>query len=158
VRKFLSSLLFACGLLAGNVMAGEALPVAADPLLEQRVLSLSEQLRCLVCQNQTIAESHADLAIDLRNQVREQLGQGRSEQQVIDYMVARYGDFVMYKPPFKPSTWLLWYGPLLLLAAGLGLLALQLRRRAITEPELPPDQLARAATLLDADLAIKEPT
>ena len=157
MRKFLSGLLFGCVLATNATLAGEALPVAADPVLEQRVLTLSEQLRCLVCQNQTIAESHADLAIDLRNQVREQLGQGRSEQQVIDYMVERYGDFVMYKPPMKPTTWLLWYGPLLLLAAGLGLLALQLRRRVAAEPDLPAEELARAATLLDADLAIKEP-
>jgi cytochrome c-type biogenesis protein CcmH len=156
--KFLIGLLLGCALAGSAVLGAEAPPVADNPQLEQRVLALSEQLRCLVCQNQTIAESHADLAIDLRNQVREQLGKGSSEQQVIDYMVARYGDFVMYKPPFKPVTWLLWYGPILLLAAGLGLLAYQLHRRAAAEPELPADELARAATLLSADHAIKEPS
>lgn len=135
--------------------AAVAPALSADPVLEKRVLTLSEQLRCLVCQNQTIAESHADLAVDLRNQVREQLGQGRSEQQVIDYMVARYGDFVMYRPPFKSVTWLLWYGPALLLAAGFGVLAVQLHRRRSTEPELPDADLARAATLLEP-VTIKE--
>ncbi len=155
--KFIPMLL-ACVLVLSSPLAAEAPPVAADPVLERRVLSLSEQLRCLVCQNQTIAESHAELAIDLRNQVREQLAQGSSEQQVIDYMVARYGDFVMYRPPFKPMTWLLWWGPALLLAAGLGGLALQLHRRAATEPELSPAELARAAALLDAPLPEKEMT
>lgn len=154
----LMSLLLACALALPSARAAEALPMAADPLLERRVLTLSEQLRCLVCQNQTIAESHADLAVDLRNQVREQLGQGRSEQQVIDYMVARYGDFVMYRPPFKPMTWLLWCGPALLLAAGLAELAWQLRRRAADDRELPPAELARAAALLDGQLPEKEAT
>jgi cytochrome c-type biogenesis protein CcmH len=149
-------MLLACMLALSPARAAEALPAAADPVLEQRVLSLSEQLRCLVCQNQTIAESHAELAVDLRNQVREQLAQGSSEQQVIDYMVARYGDFVMYRPPFKPMTWLLWWGPALLLAAGLGGLALQLHRRSAAEPELSPAELARAAALLDAKLTEKE--
>lgn len=150
--------LLACVLALLPAQAAEAPPVAADPVLEQRVLSLSEQLRCLVCQNQTIAESHAELAIDLRNQVREQLAQGSSEQQVIDYMVARYGDFVMYRPPFKPMTWLLWWGPALLLAAGLGGLALQLHRRAASESELSPAEQARAAALLDAPMPEKEMT
>lgn len=154
----LMSMLLACTLALSSAQAAEAPSVAADPVLEQRVLTLSEQLRCLVCQNQTIAESHAELAVDLRNQVREQLGQGRNEQQVIDYMVARYGDFVMYRPPFKPMTWLLWWGPALLLAAGLGALALQLRRRTADDHELPPAELARAAALLDAHLPEKEAT
>lgn len=148
MRKFLIGLFLGCTLSAGAALAVEAPSVAADPLLEKRVLSLSEQLRCLVCQNQTIAESHADLAIDLKNQVREQLGQGRSEQQVVDYMVQRYGDFVMYRPPFKAITWLLWLGPLLLLLGGIATLVLQLRRRSDAEPELPETELARAASLL----------
>lgn len=154
----LMGILLACVLALPSARAADAPPVAADPVLEQRVLTLSEQLRCLVCQNQTIAESHAELAVDLRNQVREQLGQGRNEQQVIDYMVARYGDFVMYRPPFKPMTWLLWWGPALLLAAGLGALALQLRRRAADDTDFPPAELARAAALLNAPLPDKEAT
>jgi cytochrome c-type biogenesis protein CcmH/NrfF len=96
---------------AFQVHAADAPDVAADPALEMRVNALSAELRCLVCQNQTIADSHAELAIDLKNQVREQLSAGRSERQVIDYMTQRYGDFVLYRPPLKATTVLLWAGP-----------------------------------------------
>ncbi|MES2263751.1 MAG: cytochrome c-type biogenesis protein [Pseudomonadota bacterium] len=112
-------------LLAGPLHAAEP-----DPALEQHVTQLAEQLRCLVCQNQTIADSHAQLALDLKAQVREQLIQGRSDADVIAFMVQRYGDFVLYKPPLKTTTWLLWFGPFLLLGTGLSLLLLTLRRRA----------------------------
>ena len=88
------------------------------------------ELRCLVCQNQTIADSHADLAVDLRNQIREMLRQGQSERQIIDYMTARYGDFVLYRPPLKVNTALLWFGPALLLVGGLATLFIVLRRRS----------------------------
>lgn len=120
-----------------------------DPQLEQRVTALSQQLRCLVCQNQTIADSQAELAVDLRREVRDKLRQGMSEREVADYMVQRYGDFVLYRPPFKASTWLLWIGPLVLLAAGLALLWTRLVRR--TEPRAPlaPEARQRAARLLD---------
>ncbi|MFS2138391.1 cytochrome c-type biogenesis protein CcmH [Duganella sp. Dugasp56] len=101
----------------------------ADGALELRVNHVAEQLRCLVCQNQTIADSHAQLALDLKNEARTQLAQGRSEQDVIDFMVQRYGDFVLYRPPFKPNTWLLWIGPFLLLAAGMATLLYILRQR-----------------------------
>ncbi|MBL8383320.1 MAG: cytochrome c-type biogenesis protein CcmH [Burkholderiales bacterium] len=101
----------------------------ADPALEKRVMRLSEELRCLVCQNQTIADSNADLAVDLRNQVREQLRQGKSEDDVRRFMVARYGDFVLYRPPLKAATLLLWFGPPALLAVGLAVLFVTLRRR-----------------------------
>jgi cytochrome c-type biogenesis protein CcmH/NrfF len=101
-----------------TLFAKEAESITADPALEARVMKLSEELRCLVCQNQTIADSNAGLAIDLRNQVREQLRQGRTDKDVIDYMVQRYGDFVLYRPPLKTSTWLLWAGPFLLLLGG----------------------------------------
>ncbi|NDE41557.1 MAG: cytochrome c-type biogenesis protein CcmH, partial [Betaproteobacteria bacterium] len=99
--------------------AGEAKPMASDPALEARVMVIAEELRCLVCQNETIAASHADLAVDLRGQIRQKLSQGQSSQQILDFMVARYGDFVLYRPPLKASTVLLWVGPfaLLLLAA-----------------------------------------
>lgn len=145
--------------LLGCVLAHAAMSpaLATDAVLEKRVLALSEELRCLVCQNQTIAESHADLAVDLKNQVREQLAGGRSEQQVIAYMVERYGDFVLYRPPHRASTWLLWWGPLLLLAAGIGVLGLQLhRRRRVTETQLADADRARAATLLDPEFATKD--
>lgn len=101
-----------------EVPAAEALPVAADTALEARVDGLAAQLRCLVCQNQSLADSHAGLAIDLKNQVREQLRAGRDEAQVIDYMTQRYGDFVLYKPPWKAKTALLWAGPALLVLLG----------------------------------------
>jgi cytochrome c-type biogenesis protein CcmH len=100
---------------------------AAEAALEKHVMAISEELRCLVCQNQTIADSHADLAIDLRNQVREKLVLGMSDRDVIEFMVQRYGDFVLYRPPVKSTTWLLWFGPFLLLAAGLALLFAKLR-------------------------------
>ena len=96
---------------AGTFAAGEATPVADDPELEARVIELSQTLRCLVCQNETIAASRAPLAVDLRNQVREQLAAGKTEQDVVDFLVTRYGDFVLYNPPFRANTLLLWLGP-----------------------------------------------
>ena len=120
-----------------------------DPALEKRVRDLSGELRCLVCQNQTLADSNAPLAVDLRNQVREQLKSGRSERDVIDFLVARYGDFVLYRPPLKASTVLLWAGPFVLMAIGLGLLVLRVRRRRAPLPELSDADRARAAKLLE---------
>ena len=110
--------------------ASEAQPTAVDVALEKRVMALAEELRCLVCQNQTIADSNAPLAVDLRNQVREKLGAGMSERDIIDYMVARYGDFVLYRPPVKATTMLLWFGPAALLVGALAVLILVLRRRS----------------------------
>jgi cytochrome c-type biogenesis protein CcmH len=121
----------------------------ADPL-EARTQALAAQLRCLVCQNQTIADSHAPLAVDLKNQVREQLGAGKSETEVIDYMTARYGDFVLYKPPVKASTALLWAGPLLLVVAALGGLVWALRRRA-AQPDEAFDALEPEAGAAEED-------
>jgi cytochrome c-type biogenesis protein CcmH len=103
---------------ASAVIAGTAADTAADPALEARVNAVSAELRCLVCQNQTLADSHAPLAIDLKNQVREQLRAGRSAEQVVDYMTERYGDFVRYRPPWKATTLPLWLGPLALLLGG----------------------------------------
>ncbi len=110
--------------------AKEAAPASADPVLEDHVMRLSAELRCLVCQNETIAASHAELAVDLRNQVREMLRQGRSDAEIMTYMTDRYGDFVLYRPPLKSTTWLLWYGPALLLFGGLLTLIVILRRRS----------------------------
>ena len=120
-----------------------------DPVLERRVHDLSSELRCLVCQNQTLADSNAPLAVDLRNQVREQLKSGKSERDVVDFLTARYGDFVLYRPPLKASTVLLWAAPFLLLALGLFLLFLKLRRKAPPPPELSEADRARAARLLE---------
>lgn len=131
--------------------AGEALPAAADPVLEKRVLELSGELRCLVCQNQTIADSNAPLAVDLRNEVREKLAAGMSERDIIDFMVARYGDFVLYRPPLKTTTVLLWFGPPLLLLAGLWLFARTLsRRRKDAAAVLSPEEQQRVRVLLDS--------
>lgn len=109
--------------------AREAAPTAFDPVANKRVMEVSEQLRCLVCQNQSIAESNAELAVDLRNQVIEQIRAGRTNQEIIDYMVDRYGDFVLYKPPFKLSTAILWIGPLLLFVVGLLAFFINVKRR-----------------------------
>ena len=128
LRSGLLALCMAC--MAVGVWAREAAPASADPALEARMLALTAELRCLVCQNQTIADSHADLAVDLRQQVREMLQQGQSNQQILDYMTARYGDFVLYRPPLKSTTVLLWVGPGVMLVGGLAVLVLVLRRRS----------------------------
>jgi cytochrome c-type biogenesis protein CcmH len=124
-----------------GALASEAAPAVADPELEARVMRLSAELRCLVCQNQTIADSHADLAVDLRNQVREMLRAGQSEREVMQYMTQRYGDFVLYRPPLKSTTMPLWFGPVLLLVVGIGVLWMVLRRRARLSPDsFEPDE------------------
>jgi cytochrome c-type biogenesis protein CcmH len=144
--RALIALLFAG--LAVAAAAKEAAPAAADPELEARMLDVTAELRCLVCQNQTIADSHADLAVDLRNQVREMLRRGDSKQQIIDYMTARYGDFVLYRPPMKATTVLLWFGPPLLMVCGLAGLVLVLRRRSRMVPEnFDPDEADAAPPL-----------
>ncbi|HZW12651.1 MAG TPA: cytochrome c-type biogenesis protein [Noviherbaspirillum sp.] len=154
MRKLLFTLMLA--LAAVSAQAKEAEPAVADPVLEKRVMELSEELRCLVCQNQTLADSHAELAMDLKSQVREKLASGMSNQDVIDYMVERYGDFVLYRPPVKGATWLLWFGPFLLLVVGIGVLVLKLRKRRAPEEALPDTELQRAASLLDGATETKE--
>jgi cytochrome c-type biogenesis protein CcmH/NrfF len=138
--------------LALPVYAKEAAPAAQDPALEQRVMRLTTELRCLVCQNQSLADSHADLAIDLKNQVRSQMQAGKSDAEIREYMVARYGDFVLYRPPLKPTTALLWAGPFVLLAGGGLALGFYLRRRRerVAESELTPEQRVHAEALLRA--------
>ena len=128
----------------------EAVTTAADPAIEQRAMQLAEELRCLVCQNQSLADSHAELALDLKQQIREQLKAGKSDAQVIEFMVERYGDFVRYRPPFKATTALLWLGPFLLLLATVAGLFTYLRRRrsALAQGELSAEQRARAQALL----------
>ena len=127
--------LLLAALLSLSAIAKEAVPAAADPVLEARVLRVTAELRCLVCQNQTIADSHSGLADDLRREVREQLQRGASDEQVVQFMTDRYGDFVRYRPAFKATTALLWAGPALLLVLGLGALVLVLRRRTKLAPE-----------------------
>ena len=116
--------------------AKEAAPAAEDPVLEARMMRIAAELRCLVCQNQTIADSSAGLAVDLRNQVREMLARGDNDKQIIDYMTARYGDFVLYRPPLKSTTALLWFGPAAFLLGGVITLFFVLRRRSRMAPEM----------------------
>lgn len=134
------------------LQAKEAAPTAFDPVAHKRVLGISEQLRCLVCQNQSIAESNAELAVDLRNQVIEQIKVGRTDKEIIDYMVERYGDFVLYKPPFKASTVILWVGPLVLFIAAILAFYINLKRRSAAvkaaERSLTPEEKKRAQELL----------
>ncbi|HYA19163.1 MAG TPA: cytochrome c-type biogenesis protein [Burkholderiales bacterium] len=140
-------------LLVMNVArAAESAPAVHDPQLDERVRALAETLRCLVCQNETIADSPAELATDLRKQIREKMQQGLSDREILDYMVARYGDFVLYRPPLKTITILLWFGPLLFLLAGLGALFYRLtQRRKEAEVELSETDHARAKALLKSD-------
>lgn len=147
-------------LLAPMTEAHAVLPdeVLADPLLEKRARALSKNIRCLVCQNQSIDDSNADLARDLRVLVRERLVAGDSDTAVLDYLIARYGDFVMLKPPFKGSTYILWFGPLIVLVAATSGLAVFFRRRRVqmtevgdTSPRLNSEERDRLARLLDKD-------
>ena len=130
-----------------------ATPATENPALEARVMAISEELRCLVCQNETIAASHADLAVDLRKQIRIKLTQGQSQQQILDFMVERYGDFVLYRPPLKATTVLLWAGPFALLAVAVLVLMLNIRRRRLAEQPkaLSPEEVLRAKRLLGED-------
>jgi len=128
----------------------QALPNTDDPVIEQRLVNLAEDLRCLVCQNESLAGSHAELAEDLRREIRNQMKAGKSDQQVIAYLTERYGDFVLYRPPFKPETWLLWLGPLLFLGIGGGAWVLTLRRRRdMRAAPVDEQKLAAAAQLLE---------
>jgi cytochrome c-type biogenesis protein CcmH len=140
-------------------VAADAVPTERDPVAAQRAVRLGEKLRCLVCQNQTIGDSNAELAVDLRRQVREQIAAGRTDEQIIDYMVTRYGDFVLYQPPVKATTLLLWGGPALLLLAGALVMAgvVRSRRRAPEAPPLTAEERERAARLLGETTTTKAP-
>jgi cytochrome c-type biogenesis protein CcmH len=147
-RTALLLMLFSCFSL--SIVAKEAQPSAADPVLEERVMKLSRELRCLVCQNETLADSRADLAEDLRGQIREQMKAGKSDKEIIAYLTDRYGKFILYNPPVDPTTYALWFGPFLLLLAGLLFLFryLKQRRELITEQPLSADERRRAEALL----------
>lgn len=137
-------------LMSAPARAGEAKPMAQDPATEARMLAISQELRCLVCQNETLADSRAPLAEDLRVEVRQLVKQGKSDQEIKSYLVARYGDFVLYRPPMEPTTWLLWFGPFLLLGGGVAGLVIFLKRRGAAPPEagLSAADHARAEALL----------
>lgn len=138
-------------LLPAFAHAGEAKDLAEDPVLEKRMVALAENLRCLVCQNESLASSRSDLAKDLRQEVRDKMQQGMTDQQIIDFLVSKYGDFVLFDPPMKSYTLLLWYGPFALLLIGLAVLVFQLRKRKtqITEPQLSTEDAQRAEALLN---------
>jgi cytochrome c-type biogenesis protein CcmH len=157
MRKAMKGFLLACaisvmGCWGGMAVADEAVPTENDPIAQKRAVELAAKLRCLVCQNQSIAESDAELAVDLRQQVREQIAAGKSDKEIITFMTDRYGDFVLYEPPMKPATLLLWIGPLLLLVAGVMAMTFLLRGRSQAEAASAPlteAEQARAAALLE---------
>jgi len=130
---------------AAFAQSGAAGPASPDPAVELRMKALAEELRCLVCQNQTIADSNASLAIDLRNQIRGQITAGRSDGEIRDYMVQRYGDFVLYKPPFQVNTAALWVAPVALLVTGVFVFLIVVRRRRTQLP--PPGTSPRRAEI-----------
>ena len=136
-----------------TLMAKEAQPSAADPVLEERVMKLSRELRCLVCQNETLADSRADLAEDLRTQIREQMKAGKNDKEIINYLTTRYGKFILYNPPVDPTTYLLWFGPFVLLLAGLLLLFryVKQRSRLIIDSPLSAEERRQAEALLASE-------
>ena len=149
IKKWL--LVFAILFASSSLIAGEAEPVAEDPIIESKVMDISEELRCLVCQNQTIADSDAPLAVDLRREVREMVKQGMDEEEVVSFMEERYGDFVRYRPAFRGSTLLLWIGPLLIFVIALSVLFYNLKRKRKNVDETTPlteEEKARVAELL----------
>ena len=137
-------------ILTSTSFAKEAVPMAEDPVLEARLMKISKELRCLVCQNETLADSHADLAKDLRREVRELISKGMTDEQIKVHLTQRYGDFVLYKPRINAKTWLLWFGPFAMLlgaAVGVGIFIRQ-RRRALREEPLTAEETARIKALL----------
>ncbi|MEO1767168.1 cytochrome c-type biogenesis protein [Thiobacter aerophilum] len=148
MKRVLLSLWLA--LLLTPLNAKEAVPVAQDPALEARLNRLAKELRCLVCQNESLADSQADLAADLRREIREMMRQGKSDAEITRYLTDRYGDFVLYRPPLKSTTWLLWFGPFLL--AGLAIAGflyfLARRRKSLPDAPLSPEEQARVEALL----------
>jgi cytochrome c-type biogenesis protein CcmH len=154
MRRAVAALLLACTSTLAFPQADEV--ARPDPAVEKRLKELGEELRCLVCQNQTIADSNAPLALDLRNQIRTQIAQGRTDDQIRAYMVERYGEFVLYKPPFMATTALLWAGPFLLLLVGGVIWAVVARRTARTPaPEPQPARRAEIEALLEGRAAGK---
>jgi cytochrome c-type biogenesis protein CcmH len=157
MRRFLAALLL---LVAGGAFAQSSEIANPDPKTEARLKELAEELRCLVCQNQTIADSNAPLAVDLRQQIRGQIAQGRSDTQILDYMVERYGDFVLYRPPLRATTLLLWIGPFALVAVGAFIYVMVLRRRKAAlagSRELTPQRRAELEALLSDTAAPVQP-
>lgn len=136
--------------LVAHAYANEATPMAEDPVVEQRLIEISEELRCLVCQNESLAGSRADLAMDLRREIRALIKAGKSDEEIMEFMVSRYGDFVRYRPPINTVTWLLWFGPMLLLFCALAGLVLIIRtsQKDAPTPELDSVQREKVRALL----------
>jgi len=152
-RILFLSLLLVLANFAAPGWAKEAAPMAEDEVVEKRMVAISDELRCLVCQNESLSGSHAELAQDLRREIREMIKADKSDQQIMDFMVDRYGDFVRYRPPMKATTVLLWFGPFLLLAAAVVALIVYLRRRSArldlsAQSALTADEKKRAEALL----------
>ncbi len=146
----LFALAFVLALALITAQAKEAAPLAEDPVVEQRLLVISEEMRCLVCQNESLSASRSDLAQDLRRELRTLIKQGKTDAEIRDFMVSRYGDFVLYRPRIKPETWLLWFGPFLLVVVAVVVLLVYLRRRnrAVAETTLTKEETRRAEALL----------
>jgi cytochrome c-type biogenesis protein CcmH len=147
--RWLGAWMLACASLMAQ--AKEATPLAEDEAVEQRLIGIADELRCLVCQNESLAGSRADLAQDLRREIREMIKQGKTDKEIMDFLVSRYGDFVRYRPPLKPTTWLLWGGPFVLGGAGLVGLLVFLRRRRVPDATLSAEEQRKAAALLAGD-------
>jgi cytochrome c-type biogenesis protein CcmH len=142
-----------------SLHANDAAPLADDPVVEQRLITISEELRCLVCQNESLAGSRAELANDLRREVRMLIKSGKTDAEIRDFLVSRYGDFVLYRPPVKPTTWLLWLGPFVLLLGGLAVLIFFLRQqRNRASTQLSADEQRQAKALIAAVAAKQEST
>jgi cytochrome c-type biogenesis protein CcmH len=158
MNRFLLILLL-LGIVTPFAVAREAQPTGDDPAVEQRLHKLSQELRCLVCQNETLADSRADLAEDLRREIREQIKAGKSDKEIIEFLTARYGQFILYRPQVTPTTYLLWFGPFILLLGGLFLLFNYIKQRRDLVPEKPlsADERRRAEELL-ASTSRKETT
>lgn len=155
MKRLWMVLVFSLSLAWGLASANEATPLAEDPAVEQRLIRISEDIRCLVCQNESLAGSRADLANDLRREIRKLIREGKTDAEITDFLVSRYGDFVLYRPPVKPLTWVLWFGPFLLLLGGVVFLIRFLRQRqqahaAVAETPLSDEERRRAKALLDA--------
>jgi cytochrome c-type biogenesis protein CcmH len=146
----LCAVVWSClGAQAQNQTSREAAPLAQDPQVEARLVNLSQELRCLVCQNESLASSQAELADDLRREVRDLIRQGKSDAEIKEFLVERYGDFVLYRPKVKPLTWLLWFGPFLLVLVALVMLTRYIRQRREQEVEaLSEEQRQQAQALL----------
>ena len=136
MKRVAVQLVLLCSLVC-SVVAQTAQPLAEDPQIEKRLQALSQELRCLVCQNETLADSRAGLAEDLRREIREQVKAGKSDKEIIAFLTARYGDFVLYRPRVTPITYLLWFGPFILLGVGLVFLYRQLKQRRVQIKQEP---------------------